>query len=136
MKRIQKVQVIVRSCLTGVAVWVYRGASEEAARIAYWRACQKELERVRQWPETVERRRAAIMRVLAEVTEGLPVTAEMPPGKRRFAKCLLAQAERKLPAGGEFYDHIMETRRRREEDRRIRQAMREREKERNTDYDK
>lgn len=134
--KIHSVTIILKSCLTGKAVWIYRGPSRNAARLAYWRACRKEVERVRRWTEAAERRRANIMRILTELTAGMPAIAELPPEKRQLAKQLLSLSEKKIPAGGAFYDHIMEEQRRREEDRRIRRQMRERENTPNRDYDK
>lgn len=128
------VTVIRKSCLTGKAVWIYRGPSHNAARIAYWRACKKEVERVRNWPETMARRKANILAFLSELTANLPPLAEMPPEKRAAARKMLALAEEQPDPGLAFYEHIMEERRRKEEDRRIRQAMREREKAQNSDY--
>lgn len=133
--KIHNITIILKSCLTGTAVWIYQGPSRNAARLAYWRACKKEVERVGRLAEAAERRRANILRMLSELTAGMPATAEMPPEKKRLARQLLALAERKIPAGA-FYEHIMEERRRREEDRRIRRQMRERENHPNTDYDK
>lgn len=134
--KIHSVTIILKSCLTGTAVWIYRGPSRDAARLAYWRACKKEVERVRRLAEAAERRKANVMRMLSELTAGMPATAEMPPEKRQLAKQLLSLSERKMPACGEFYNHIMEERRRREEDRNIRRRMRERENQPNRDYDK
>ena len=133
--KIHSVTIILKSCLTGTAVWIYRGKSRNAARKAYWFACRKEMERVRRMAEAAERRRANVMRMLSELTAGMPATAELPPEKRQLARQLLSLSERKEPAG-EFYDHIMEERRRRDEDREIRRRMREREKQQNRDYDK
>lgn len=130
------VTVIRKSCLTGKAVWIYRGPSHNAARIAYWRACKKEIERIRQWPERMARRKAEILAFLSELTANLPPVEEMPPEKRALARKLLAMADEQPDPGRAFYDHIMEERRRKEEDRRIRQAMREREKAQNSGYDK
>ena len=135
-KKTYNVTVILKSCITGRAVWIYRGPSRNAARLAYWRACRKEVERVRRWTEAAERRKANITRILTELTAGMPATAELPPEKRQLAKQLLSLSEKKIPAGGAFYDHIMEEQRRREEDRRIRRQMRERENTPNRDYDK
>ena len=132
--------VIVKSCLTGKAVWIYQGPSKEACRRAYGRACKRELEFVRHWEERVERRRAHLRKLLADCTASLPVTGEIPPEKRAAAKVLADMAEERQECYTGFYDHILEERRRREEDRRIRQAMRERDAMRaacgNNDYGK
>lgn len=135
-KKLHKITIILKSCLTGKAVWIYRGPSRTAAQKAYCRACHKEVERVRRWTEEAERRKSNIMRVLTELTAGMPATAELPPEKRQLAKQLLSLSEKTIPAGSAFYEHIMEERRRREADRQIRRQMRERENQPNTDYDK
>lgn len=135
-KKLHNITVILKSCLTGKAVWIYRGPSRSAARMAYWRACRSEVERVRQRAEAAARRRANIQRMLSELTAAMPATGDLPPEKKALARQLLSLSEKKIPAGGAFYDHIMEERRRREADREIRRQMREREISENSDYDK
>lgn len=117
--------VIVRSCLTGKAVWIYQGPSKAACRKAYWRACKREMERVARWNETVDERRASLQRLLAELTARLPPMGELPPEKKAAAKVIASMAAERPKCDTAFYDHIVETRRRREEDRLIRQRMRE-----------
>ena len=134
--KIHSVTIILKSCLTGKAVWIYRGASKNAARKQYWKACHHEMERMKRWTEQAAQRKENIMRILTELTDGMPAISELPPEKKQLARQLLALSEKSLPAGGAFYEHIMEERRRREEDRRIRRQMREREKQQNRDYDK
>ena len=57
----------------------------------------------------------------------LPINAELTPDQKAAAKKLLKMADEMPPYDMEFYNHIVEERRRREEDKRIRQKMRERE---------
>ena len=54
------VTVILRSCLTGRAVWIYQGPSREAMQKAYQRACKKEIERMRNWSERMAQRTAHV----------------------------------------------------------------------------
>lgn len=135
-KKLHNITIILKSCLTGKAVWIYQGASRDAARVAYWRACRKEMERVRRMADAAARRKANIMRMLTELTDGMPAISELPPEKKQLAKQLVALSEKAPATGSAFYEHIMEERRRREEDRRIRRQMRERENTANRDYDK
>ena len=121
---------IVRSCITGQVVWIYRGASYEASRVAYWRACQKEIARVKAWPSYVARQRRAIRRLLAECQANIPLTAEMTPEQKRAAQRLQDMARAPQPCDREFYNHIMEERRRKAEDHEIRRRMRERDEQR------
>lgn len=128
------VVVIVRSCLTGKPVWLYRGASLHGSESAYWRACKYEIERFRGWSRTVARRKANIQRLLSECMAGLGINAALTPEQKAAAKRLASYAE--PPAYyREFYDHVMEERRRRKRDRQIREQMRLRDSQ-NRDYGK
>jgi hypothetical protein len=122
------VTVIRRSCITGKALWIYQGPSKNAAKVAYHRAVKKEIERVKNYKKELEARKAAVLRILNNCMAALPIGTELTPRQKAAAKTLLAISNEKVPCYMEFYDHIMESRRRREEDRRIRQQMREREK--------
>lgn len=124
---------IRRSCLTGEVVWIYTGPSKAAAWIAYKRACQREVERVRQWCDTVARRKKSILAFLNSCMAGIPITDELPPEKKEAARQLLALSKQNIPCHRSFYDHIIEEQRRKAEDREIRRKMRERD---NHDYDK
>lgn len=115
MKRQQKKRrhvTIVYSCLTGKAVWVNIGKSDNP-RMTYWRACKAELERIRRWSETVAERKAWIKKFLNACMERLPMMSELPEEKRKAAKSLLAMAEVNMPCDMEFYNHIVEEARRR-----------------------
>lgn len=129
------VTVILRSCLTGRPVWIYTGPSEEAAAKAYRRACKREMKRVRRWAGIAARRKASVMAMIGALTEGLPSPKDMQPAQRAAVR-LLTSASEAPPCSREFYDHIMEERRRRERDRKVRRQMREREIHGNRDYDK
>lgn len=136
MKEKRQYVKIVRSCLTGKVVWIYRGLSQNAARLAYWRACQKEIERVRNWAQKMQSRKDHILRVLEECSASLPLNAELTKEQKEASRELQSIIRKGQECHSEFYDHIMETRRRRQEDREIRRRMRERENMTNPDYDK
>ena len=127
MPRSRSVTVILRSCLNGNAIWLYRGPSKESARIAYWRACRRELERKRNWNETDARRRSNIARMLSECTSDLAIDAKLTQEQADAARLLKTLSGKRNDYQSDFYDHFMEERRRREEDREIRRKMRERE---------
>lgn len=127
---------IRRSCLTGNAVWARRCRTKKEESQRYWRACRAEIERVRRWPETAARRKAAILDLLSRCTARLSAVAEMTPDMREAARQLVSIAEKGMPCHMEFYEHIMEERRRRKEDREIRRRMRERDSHKNSDYGK
>jgi len=118
-----KVIVIRRSCLTGKVIWVYRGPSKGAANKAYIRACHKEVERVRNWDKIVARRQTVLARTLADMLAQVPVDSALTPEQQDAAKELQRIAHEKLEVNLDFYNHIMEERRRREEDKKIRRKM-------------
>ena len=127
MKKNSLITIIQKSCLTGQAVWIYRGPYERSARLAYWRACKRELERVRQWGETLAKRRSNIQRLLScDSSSSSVLDAGLTAEQIEAAKQLLAIGKRETDGKTEFYNHIIEERRRRSIDREIRRKMRER----------
>ena len=137
MAIVHKILVILRSCLTGQAVWIYRGPSKHAAWKAYWRACRGELEYVRSaGPAARARRKANIRRLLSDCMESLPVTGEMTPEQKTAARRLVTYSERPAVPAREFYDHIVEERRRRAADLKMIRKMRMRDSSKNPCYDK
>ena len=134
-KGIHGVTVIIKSCLTGRAVWIYRGPSKNASQSAYWRACKYEVERFKRWSKHVARRKANIQRLLTDCTAGIDIAGTMTPEQKAAARRLASLSED--PAfNREFYDHVVEERRRMERDRKIRRKMRSRDSVGNRDYDK
>jgi hypothetical protein len=125
MKKKPKYTKILHSCLTGKVVWIYRGPSREAMQKAYQRACKKEIERVRNWSERMARRTASITRLLTDLLADKPIDEELTPEQQEAAKELQAISKKQEECHSEFYKHIMEERRRRDEDREIRRKMRE-----------
>jgi len=128
MEKIRKfnVTVIRRSCITGKIIWVYRGMSKNAANVAYHRAWKHELERIKHWPEYVAERKANILKLLNDCLANLPITAELTPKQKAAARRLRKMAETEPECDLDFYNHIIEEQRRRAEDQRIRQQMRQR----------
>lgn len=98
---------ILKSCITGKAIWIYMGPSMTACRKAYARACQKEVERIRHIGELTARRKANIMQLLNDCLAGQPIDKELPPEKKAAAKRLIAIAEQDAFTDRDFYDHIM-----------------------------
>lgn len=124
MKRNRPVIVIRRSCLTGKVVWVYKGPNKRAANTAYCRACKREVERVRHWGETAAERRANILRVLNDYLADIPLNAKLSPEQKAAVKKLQQLSKEDIACHREFYEHIMEERRRRREDQNIRRTGR------------
>lgn len=125
------VTIIKRSCITGKVVWIYQGVSREAARIAYWRACKKELEKMKHWTEQMADRKrmvGAVMGMLSCSSSSSVFDVNMTDEQRQAARELakLRKEEPALDTG--FYEHIMEERRQRRQDSEIRREMRERDK--------
>ncbi|MBO4499167.1 MAG: hypothetical protein J5732_02810 [Bacteroidaceae bacterium] len=125
------ITIIKRSCITDKVVWIYQGVSYEAARIAYWRACKKELEKIKHWTEQMADRKrmvGAVMGVLSCSSSSSVFDDHMTDEQRQAARELakLRKEEPAMYTG--FYEHIMEERRRRRQDSEIRRKMRERDK--------
>lgn len=112
----RKVIVIKRSLLTGKIVWVYRGTSYEGARKAYWRACKKEVRRVRQWSQLMLKRKKSLLRLITHSDSSSVSSStlrKMSPRQRKLAREIIKMAETPPPMCRDFYDHIMEEYRRR-----------------------
>lgn len=111
-----KVVVLKRSCLTGRIVWAYQGNSEEGARKAYWRACKKEVRRVRNWMQRMARRRRQLLRIITH-SDSSSVSSSMlksmNPQQREAARKIIQLAKKEPPMDRAFYDHIIEEAKRR-----------------------
>lgn len=111
-----KVLVVRRSCLTGRIVWAYHGTSEDAARKAYWRACKKEIWRVRNWMKRMHRRRRLLLSIVTRSDSGSvssTVFKQMTPEKQKCARKIMQIVKDEPQADREFYDHIVEEAKRR-----------------------
>lgn len=127
MSRRSKLVIVVRkSCITGKVVWLYRGKSRAAARTAYWRACREEVRRVHHWSETTAERKANIITLLNACLADLDITDRLTPQQVVAARQLRSLSKEDIASHREFYEHILEERRRRAEDKEIRRQMRAR----------
>lgn len=104
-------KIIRKSALTGRAVWVSHVRNYRTEYYAYKWACQKEVNRMRQWAHTMNRRRRNITRLLTELTASLPIIGDIPPEQRSAAKILTQMADKEPPKQSDFYDHICEEKR-------------------------
>lgn len=111
----QNVIVIRRSCLTGYAVWLYRGSSRDASRVAYLYARKKEVERVLTWNERAMRRKSNILRLLNKCLETIPLDTVLTPEQNAAARMLRKISESDYLPDMAFYEHIQESDRRRNE---------------------
>lgn len=107
---------IRRSCITGKVVWIYIGPSEPSAVKAYCRARCSELKRFSKWAETVTYRMANVKRLLNDCMQHLPINAELTPQQQQAVRQLLSIAKQTLSGRSEFYEHIMEENRRKQQD--------------------
>lgn len=114
-----------RSCLTGKIVWIYRASSKGAARHAYWKACKREMERVKHWSNTVAKRCSNVTRFLTDSTAEIPLTAELTPEQTAAARQLQSISKSEAEYHSDFYDHIIEEQRQRKEHRELRRRTRE-----------
>lgn len=122
------ITVIIYSCLTRKAVWLHQGTTKEAARLAYWKACKREHERVRSSDERSARRAANINHLINECLAEKPITEELTQEQREAVMKLQSISRKYMDDNMDFYNHIVEEKRRRQTDREIRRKMREREK--------
>ena len=128
------ITIIRKSCLTGKAVWIYRGPSKNAARCLYYRVCKREMARIKHWSERVERRRSNIARFLSDCLAELPINAELTEQQTDAARQIQYLEKMELECHRDFYEHILEERRKRKK---RKNACRPRRKNcKNVDYDK
>ncbi len=102
--------VIRKSCVTGKAVWIYRGPSRHAAWKAYRRACVREIERMRNWSQSVAQRKDNIRRMLSDCMADKTFTDKLPDEQKAAARQLIAISKESVCVS-DFYNHIMEERR-------------------------
>lgn len=98
------------SCVTGEAVWIYCGASNEACRRAYYRTVLLERRRRQQWPGIIRRRTSGITRLLQECLATLPILGTLTAGQREAIKTIRQMIDH-LPAFcSPFLEHDRERR--------------------------
>lgn len=117
MKKKKDTKIFIKhSCLTGKVVWVYRGTAE-GARKAYYRACKREVRRVRQWTSAMAARRQHLMKIITGSDSGSSSSTAIlkrTSGERRKAVYeILRLGKQPPPQGRAFYDHLKEEARRR-----------------------
>ena len=100
-------KVILKSAITGKAVWVSHDRTYKTEWEAYKKACRKEITRMRSWGYMVARRKNNILHFLAKL-------GDIPKEKRDAAKALTQLADTEPLKQSDFYDHIREERRQRE----------------------
>ncbi|MFW5563415.1 MAG: hypothetical protein ACOCNX_00810 [Prevotella sp.] len=111
MRRSDKVVKVKRSCITDKIVWVYIGSSDEGARKAYWRACKKEVRRVRQWNSRMEERKQRLMHIIAICNSGSTSSSSfkrLAPQQRKAARRIVSQCKSQPVQERDFYNHILE----------------------------
>lgn len=106
--------VLHRSALTGKVVWMHHDMTYDARYKAYKRACMREINRMRQWTALVNRRRRNVTRLLSELTSHLPILGDIPKEQREAAKVITQLADKGLEKQSDFYEHIREEKRQRE----------------------
>lgn len=117
MSKRKRIQTFIRrSCLTGKIIWVYHGITKTAERLAYFRACKREMNRVRGWKERLDKRRRNLKRLLSDSSSGIPITDELTPEQRCAAQHLNDIGRQSSSQHSEFYEHIVEEKKRRDED--------------------
>lgn len=109
---VHRLTVIRNSCITGKAVWIYQGPSRHAAWKAYRRACIREVERMRNWSQTAAKRRENIRRMLNDCMTDKPFTDTLPDEQKTAARQLIAISKESSSCQSDFYNHIIEERRR------------------------
>lgn len=126
---------IRRSCLTGNAVWIYRGEADNE-RKTYWKACRFEVERVQRWTDIVSRRMGNISRLISDCLVNIPLNVELTPQQKQAVRQLQSVGNKGIICHRDFYEHIMAQRKQRQIDNELRRRVKEREKSDNVCYDK
>lgn len=134
-KKIRKIVKIRYSCLTGKPVWVCHKLTYKGEYTAYKRACEREIERIKHWDERMAERKRNIMQLLNKLTASLPIDHEWTPEQLEGARELKRIAAKPPECDKEFYNHIMEERRRRSQEKAERK-QRKLKNQNNQSYDK
>ena len=114
--RRKDVVIAKHSCITDRIVWTYFGSSEEGARKAYWRACKKEVRRIRQWKNRMEERRRRLMHILAICggsSSSSSCMRNLTARQRKAARKIIALCNNQPVQDRAFYNHIIEEARQR-----------------------
>ena len=100
------ITVICSSCLTGKAVWVYRGPTRAAAVAAYRRACRHEENRLRSWEDRSRRRERNINALLNDCAAALQILGPLTQQQQQGINQLHNIAVSKYNCDMEFINHI------------------------------
>ena len=118
---------IRKSCLTGKAVWIHSGSpSKNSEWMAYDRAKRQEMKRVKQWSDMKARRKSNIMRIFNDCMENV---SRIEGKLQTAARKLLTLSEQTISCSRDFYNHLLEERKRRSADRKFKRKMKEMQKE-------
>ena len=112
-RRPPKYRYICYSCLTGQAVWLYQGQSQEGMRRAYIRVRRYEIALERRWQRMMNRRSANILHLLEECRAAIPICGNITREQREAIKTLQYLANNPPKYYTDFYNHIFAERRRR-----------------------
>ena len=132
-------KILRRSCITGNAVWIGPERSRSAEWEAYRKACNKEIERMRQWPQAMARRKKNIMQLINTLTAKLPKDGDISKEQRDALKVLTKMVEKEPSKQSDFYDHIQEEKRQKRNARRREKRWQEKygnKNKQNSNYDK
>lgn len=109
----QILKILKRSCITNKIVWLGHERSYKAGWETYKNACKREKERIRNWSKMVELRKSNIMRMLSDCLSGMSITDELTPEKRQLANQMVAMTETDTTCDRDFYDHILQSKKKR-----------------------
>lgn len=107
-------RVIRKSCLTGRAIWIGHKRSHEGEWKAYKRAARREIERIRNWGNVMERRKANVKRMLSSITANIPLRGNLTMEKKKAARELNTIADKTPSPDNGFYNHLIEELRKRD----------------------
>ena len=111
MKR-RGILTILKSCLTGKAIWIYRGPTKHSAGKAYRRACYFEKKWSRRFLRAITKRKNNIQGFLGNLVASHPFTERLPQPTRRAARKIGNVSKKESRHQSEFYQHIKEERKR------------------------
>lgn len=109
------ITVIRRSCINGLVVWIYRGPSKDAAKKAYLRACKQEVKRVKTWMQKINDVQRSISLFISSCMDSMPINANLTDTQKNAVKQLQHIRNEQRPCHMDFYNHIIEEARRKNE---------------------
>lgn len=116
MPKRKKKLFVKRSCLNGKIVWMHYCTTRKAARLAYWRACKKEVRRFRDFAQLMKKRHKKLFSVIgiddSSSASSIASRPGLTPQQRTAARELQRLDRQQPPQRSDFYDHIIEEKRR------------------------